>query len=396
MTTPHVEEKQGNDGYALKRRSLVTAAAALVGAVIAKQAAQTVEAQGEQLVVGNNVNAPGYQSATAITWIQSTVASNPGFRIDNNYASGQLHDAKGDAIQGFAASPDPMVSNAAVFGRVNDLNGVGTWGEAPSGTGVFGDSSSGSGVAGNSSTGAGVYGQTVGVNSGVAGYHNATSGGGQGVYGVSNSQAGYGVLGANNAKGGAGITGIINNNTTGSVAFAGVASKGNFAAYFTGDVAITGTLTVGAGGKSAVVKHPLTGDDRLLYCVEAPDSWFEDFGEGDLVNGKADVALDPHFTALIHTDSYHVFLTGHGGHHHPTVTKRGATSFTVEADQQLAALKGKTTSDLNGTFSWRVVGKRSDITLERFAKYTLPKIKLPTIDDLPKPPQVPTPRKQRP
>ncbi len=390
----HGEQVEDEKRASVKRRGLIAGAAALVAAAIAKQAASPVEAQGEPLVVGNNANAPGYQSASSMTWVVSTVAGNPGLRFSNNFPNGTAFDTVSDGIQGYAANPDMTKSNAGVFGRVNDLDGVGIFGEGPNGTGVFGDSASGSGVAGNSSSGAGVYGQSF-SGTGVVGLQLATSGGGQGLYGSTNSPGGYGLLAAQNAAGGTAVTGIIDNTKQGSVAFAGVASKGNYAGFFTGDVAITGALTV-SGGKSALVNHPLTGDNRLLYCVESPDSWFEDFGEGNLVNGKADVALDPHFTALIHTDSYHVFLTDHDGQDHPTVTKRGPTGFTVEAEHQLAVLKGKSSSQLNGTFSWRVVGKRSDINLERFAKYELPKVKLPTLADLPKPPKVPASRKQRP
>ncbi len=39
------------------------------------------------------------------------------------------------------------------------------------------------------------------------------------------------------------------------------------------------------GTKSAAVPHP-DGSHRLLYCVEAPEAWFEDFGEGTIGRGQ--------------------------------------------------------------------------------------------------------------
>jgi len=52
--------------------------------------------------------------------------------------------------------------------------------------------------------------------------------------------------------------------------------------------------------KSAAVLHP-DGTHRRLYCVESPDSWFEDFGEAPLECGEATVTLDPDFAAVAET-----------------------------------------------------------------------------------------------
>ena len=49
---------------------------------------------------------------------------------------------------------------------------------------------------------------------------------------------------------------------------------------------------------------------RRLYCMESPESWFEDFGEATLVCGEASIPLDPDFAAVVDTAKYHVFLTG--------------------------------------------------------------------------------------
>jgi hypothetical protein len=69
---------------------------------------------------------------------------------------------------------------------------------------------------------------------------------------------------------------------------------------------------------------------------------------------------------------YHVFVTEHDDHQHLIVRDRMMTGFAVEADADIAELKGKTVQDVSGTFSWRVVAKRKDITAERLATVTIP------------------------
>ena len=67
----------------------------------------------------------------------------------------------------------------------------------------------------------------------------------------------------------------------------------------TGDLYVQRNFQV-SGTKSAAVPHP-DGTHRLLYCVESPEAWFEDFGEGTITAGKADVKLDPDFAAVVDT-----------------------------------------------------------------------------------------------
>lgn len=126
-------------------------------------------------------------------------------------------------------------------------------------------------------------------------------------------------------------------------------------------MAVAGNLYIG-GSKSAYVKHP-DGSDRLLYCVESPESWFEDFGEGTLVNGQAAVKLDPDFAALVDTSKMHVFLTPYGNTNGLHVTGQTAAGFTVEEHNG-----GRNSL----AFKYRVVAKRKDITGERLARFARP------------------------
>jgi hypothetical protein len=109
-----------------------------------------------------------------------------------------------------------------------------------------------------------------------------------------------------------------------------------------------------------------------MYAVESPECWFEDFGTGTLANGQAQIRLDPLFAQHVHTDQYHVFLTGIDEHHQLIAKAKGPGGFTVEADAALAALKGKKASDLSGAFSWRVVAKRNDIKGDRLPVWEMP------------------------
>lgn len=361
QSVPEEDRKRG----LLKRRGLIAGAAALVAATVASRATQDVAAQGEALIVGNGANPPGFQLATTTTWLGSgAIGAIPVFRVTNNFSS---PDVSGDGIQGFTTG----TNNAGSFGRNNELNGVGIWGEAPNGTGAFGDSATGSGVAGSSSSGYGIYGQS---GSG-AGVYGST---GTGLYGV------YGIAGSHQGSGG--VVGVAT--AAGTIGFAGAAfAPATDAGYFTGNVSVFGDLNV-TGAKHAVVKDR-AGAYRAMYCVEAPESWFEDFGTGSLAGGKAEVALDPEFAQFVHTDSYHVFLSEDGGSHGAHTTHKDATGFTVEVDSDLAAAKGKSAASVSGTFSWRVVAKRKDIAGVRLAKTALPTGVLTSAAQLPKPPTTP-------
>jgi len=125
---------------------------------------------------------------------------------------------------------------------------------------------------------------------------------------------------------------------------------------------VSGSLFIG-GNKSAYVKHP-DGSHRALYCVESPESWFEDFGRGTLTNGKAEVKIDPDFASLVHADDYHVFLTGHDEHSEGLVVAQHRPDGFVVKERKGGAS--------GGMFSYRVVARRKDVKGERLAKVELP------------------------
>ena len=50
-----------------------------------------------------------------------------------------------------------------------------------------------------------------------------------------------------------------------------------------------------------------------------------------------------------------------------------------------AAARGVKAADVSGTFSWRVVAKRKDVTAPRLAKFALPKVPAPSVAPPPEP-----------
>jgi hypothetical protein len=67
-----------------------------------------------------------------------------------------------------------------------------------------------------------------------------------------------------------------------------------------------------------------------LYAMESPQNWFEDFGSGQLANGRAAISLDPIFSQTLNTSAdYHVFVTPKGDCRGLYVSKTTAAGFEV-------------------------------------------------------------------
>ena len=110
----------------------------------------------------------------------------------------------------------------------------------------------------------------------------------------------------------------------------------------------TGNLTC-KGTKSAVVQ--VDDQPRLMYAVESPEVWFEDFGASALQNGVATVNIDPLFAKTVNLGiDYHVFLTPLGDSNGLYVAEKTAAGFTVRE------LGGGTSSV---GFDYRIVAKRA-------------------------------------
>jgi hypothetical protein len=252
-------------------------------------------------------------------------------------------------VVGFGADPGARGERGAG-------NAVGVLGFAEKSHGVWGASTAMPGVFGTASRHAGVYGWSEATA--VVGDGNS---GQIGVEGSGNTWGVYGHVNyANPNADGAGVFGAA------AIDLGGGPPVGR-AGVFVGPVDVIGDLTctgdwVAWGTKAAAAKHT-DGSHRLLYCVESPESQFEDFGEARLVKGRADVRLDRDFAAVADTRHYHVFLTPYGDSNGLYVSNRNRNGFQVRE-------QGGGTSGVR--FSYRIVAKRKHVTVKRFQKVTPP------------------------
>jgi len=352
----------------MRRRGLIAGAAALAVGLFARSSTEVSAADGGNLILG--VGGLANNSATGTTTLTSTNSAvapgsgSPAFQVKNSSYGGTT-DATADAVQGFTVG----TGNSGLLGRNDDLNGVGAYGIASNGTGIAGQSVGGSALSGSSVSGAGLYASSTSGTGAVI-----TTSSGIGVN--STTSTGYAVVGNVGSGGAAGLYGASTGvNTPAFAAYNSIV--GGLAGTFNGKVYINGDFVVAGGGKSAAVPHP-DGTHRLVYCVESPESWFEDFGTGTLVAGKAAVKLDPDFAAIVDTKELHVFLTPHDEAHHLAVTTRTGGTFSVAAGVSGdAAARGVKATDANSTFTYRVVAKRKDVVTPRLAKFVPPTVAAP-------------------
>lgn len=131
------------------------------------------------------------------------------------------------------------------------------------------------------------------------------------------------------------------NQTTGDYAYVGLNYRG------------TDYKIVGAGSVSTIVKDT-KGHERILFCPEAPEILFEDYGVGQLNNGKVTINIDPIFAKNIVVNEKHplkVFIQLEGDCKGVYVTEKSKDSFTV---------KELSNGNSNIQFSWHIVANRID------------------------------------
>lgn len=333
-------------------------------------------------VLGSAISGTGVNGqSTSGVGVSGKSTSSPGVTGNSQTAQGVFGTSVASAgVVGLSTS------GTGVRGRT--VNGIGVIGESQQSMGVYGSANGQPGVRGDSNTNHGVFGMStsgIGVmgwstqgSSGVYGYSDKKFGvwahtvSGIGLY--ADSATHIGVLGwqtANSKAPGAGVVGlgesgfgVLATSSTGIALYA--TATNNLAARFDGDVQIHGALSVVGGAKSAVVRHS-DGSHRQLYCMESPESWFEDFGEARLRDGSANVKLDREYASLVRTGTYQVFLTSYG----PAqlyVHKRTRDSFEVRT---LPTADGK--SSQAARFGYRILARRKDISAPRLARVKIAK-----------------------
>ena len=237
------------------------------------------------------------------------------------------------AINSIAGQTDIPISafstgnNAAIYGENN--------GDAPGVLGVFTGSSTG--------TGAGVTGRCTSLG-GIA--IRADAGSGMGIF-VTSTSLGIMAYGSPTAIVGVGGGGV------GGGGWGGRFETNGTYGYIGGVISGTNYGIMSNGVKSTVVKDE-RGDERIMFCPEAPEVLFQDYGTGKLQNGFAHITLDKLLVRNIQVDDQRplkVFIQLEGNCKGVYVTNKTANGFDVQELEN-----GRS----NVPFTWQIVATRAD------------------------------------
>ncbi|HCB63162.1 MAG: hypothetical protein A2W93_11680 [Bacteroidetes bacterium GWF2_43_63] len=257
----------------------------------------------------------------------------------------------GIAIMGVNTAAAGTATGDGIDGITYQSNGLALYGlnGHTSGTGVMGIGNNASGSYLTSGSGGAFTGTTVGS------YDYGTAAVSTGTMGVGNAQTGY-TLSAT-GSGGAftglnfGVYGKANSSANDS--WGGYFVNGVTGAYVGGRTGGTNYAILSTGTKSTIVKDP-NNKEVVMFCPEAPEVLFQDYGIAKLVNGKAHVDMDPVFTNAVYVSEDHpmkVFIQLEGDCNGVYVSNKTATGFDV------TELQGGTSTV---SFSWTVVANRAD------------------------------------
>ena len=305
----------------------------------------TLFVDGSENRVGIGTNTPDeklhvYTSATGGIAIKGQAAASTGISYGGFFINASSSNSA-RAVYG-SASANTGSTSGGYFDCFSS-SGTGVRGRAAGSTGetkgVYGSSESTSGIgvhglaSANSGTTIGVYGESDSSDgSGVIGLANATSGDNIGVYGATGSSEGNGVYGFAVPSEGlcVGVVGVTN-------------SDEGYGVYYLG----------GLGGIGLMRSYvPIDNGYAALGVHTTAGDWVEFFGEGDLLEGEADVQLDPLFLESVTINSDHpmkVFLQLHDENCQGVAVKKSKSTFKV-----IELNSGRS----NSTFDYRVVARR--------------------------------------
>jgi hypothetical protein len=260
-----------------------------------------------------------------------------------------------------------LATGLNAFGGIfsgSGTNAIGVDGTSNSATGFGGDmfNSNTSGTA-LITTGNNVAGQYLVTGSGAA-----LNGTGTGVWGRATSTPGTGGIftgngvAANSAASGSGISAIAT--TLGVYAVANNAGNNNWGGFFTNGNASgfafvggrTGGLDYKINGPGAVATMVKNKNDQYvnMFCPEAPEILFEDYGEAQLINGKCIVALDEIFSKNVAVNAKHplrVFVQLEGNCNGVYITNKTSVGFEV-----IELVNGQS----NTKFTYHVIANRAN------------------------------------
>jgi hypothetical protein len=197
--------------------------------------------------------------------------------------------------------------------------------------------------------------------------------------GVINNATSFAFQGTNTNANGTGVYGL-GNNTSGAGSYLAAGSGGAFTGLATGVYAYSTTggagqaiytnqfgaiarvnywsgalqyKILGTGTVSTIAKD-VNGNKVVLHASEAPEIYFEDFGQGELVNGKAHIEIDPIVAKNVTINEKHplrVFIQLEGECNGVKVVNKTTNSFDVV---ELA------NGNSSLTFQWHIVCNRAD------------------------------------
>ncbi|MVO09281.1 hypothetical protein GOQ30_08940 [Flavobacterium sp. TP390] len=264
-----------------------------------------------------------------------------------------------DAVAGTA---NDNVANA-FWGRNANATGTAIIGATNGITGVF--PSKGAGVAGSATNGVGVYGSTGnGAPNNAA--HNGNFAGSFSLdtdnnVSTNNSSA-FASIAGKNEQAIAAISGTTVRFLYGGYFIGGTASGGQSYSYVglkynhNNDATATGGTNykiVGNGLVSTLIPDE-NNQPRIMFCPEAPEVLFEDYGVGQLTNGTTYIELDKIVAKSLKIDDKHplkVFIQLEGECNGVYVTEKSDKGFKV---------KELNNGTSNVSFSWHIIGNRAD------------------------------------
>ncbi len=141
----------------------------------------------------------------------------------------------------------------------------------------------------------------------------------------------------------------------GGYMYSGGSSSNSSYAYAGARYNGTNYKIIGNGTVSTIVEDT-NGDKKVMFAAEAPEVLFEDYGTGQLVNGTANIQIDPILSNNIVVNNAHplkVFIQLEGECNGVFVTNKSANGFTVKELQGGSA---------NAAFSYHIVANRKDDT----------------------------------
>jgi len=334
-------------------------------------------------VVAGGVADPTCSSASAC--FQSTNnLSGPGIQTLSKGGNGLVGNTSHNSMSSTTGRNGVLGSDISTAGKFDSgvfglsIRGTGVTGKSTSGPGVSGTSSSGVGVTASSTSGTAFAASVSGtgavisattISSGNA--INAIAGTGSGLhvhnFGTSASDAdfttgsigGEASIGSSNGEG-LQATGFASSSSTvpalnatcvsgapAMTASSALSSSDIMSLDCSGNMIISGLLTT--SGTPLSVRRTTAGTQVATVAPQQTTQTMEDFGEAQLIGGRAYVRLAPDFAATIDRRSnYLVFITPQGDSRGLYVTMKTATGFEVRENS-------------NGTtslaFDYRIVAK---------------------------------------